>query len=231
MKAVILAGGIGSRMRPLTFSIPKPLLPVGDTPILEIILKKLKSFGIDDIILAVGYKSELIETYFGDGKKLDVRIEYIKEKEPLGTAGPLAMIRGHIGKGESIVLMNGDILTKLDFGKLIDAHKSKGADITIAVRKYQQKSPFGVVEMEGDFVKEIKEKPTFNYEISSGIYVIKSEILKMVPENKRYDMPELIKDAMREGKTVIGFRFDDYWMGVERIENYEEALNHIEKWK
>jgi NDP-sugar pyrophosphorylase family protein len=231
MKAVILAGGIGSRLRPLTFSIPKPLLPVGETPILEIILNKLKSFGIDEIILAVGYKSELIETYFGDGKKMGVKIEYVEEKEPLGTAGPLAFVKRKVGKGDSIILMNGDILTKLDFGKLIETHNSKGADITIAVREYEQRSPFGVIEMEGDTVKEIREKPTFNYDISAGIYVIKSDVIEMVPEGKKYDMPELIKEAMSKGKNVMGFKFDDYWMGVERIENYEEALSHIEEWK
>ena len=156
MKVLILAGGKGKRLRQLTFSIPKPLLPVGKTPILEIILSKLKSQRLTEIFIAVGYKAELIKTYFGDGSKFGVNIKYIEEEEPLGTAGPLSLLKKKFNIKESVLVMNGDILTKLDFNKMIEFHNENDADITVGIKKHEQKTPFGVINLDGNKIKDIK---------------------------------------------------------------------------
>ncbi len=231
MKVVILAGGKGTRLRPLTFSIPKPLLPAGETPILEIILSKLKSQGFKDIVLAVGYRSELIRTYFGDGSKFGVSIKYVDEEEPMGTAGPLGLVKDKFEINGPIILMNGDILTRLDFNKMVDFHVENGADITVGVKRYEHKSPFGVVSLDGNIIKDIKEKPKFVFNVSAGIYVLSPSVLESIPSGKFYRMPDLIKDASDNGKKVLGYRITEYWKGVEHIENFKEALDEMEKWK
>ncbi len=231
MKVIILAGGMGTRLRPLTFSIPKPLLPVGEKPILEIILSKLKSYNLTDIVLAVGYKSELIKTYFGDGSNLGISINYVKEDKPLGTAGPLWLLKKNFDITEPVLLMNGDILTTLNFRKMIDFHKTKDADITIGIMKHEQKTPFGVIELEGDSIKTITEKPTFSFDVSAGIYILNPSVIDMVPENTTYQMPDLINSAMNKGKKVLGYKVKEYWIAVEHMGNYEEARLEIEKWK
>jgi len=231
MKVVILAGGLGTRLRPLTFSIPKPLLPVGETPILEIILSKLKSQGLTDIIMAVGYKSELIKTYFGDGSKFGVDIKYLEEDKPLGTAGPLRLAKDRFEINEPVLLMNGDILTRLDFNKMIDFHLNNKSDITVGIKLHEYRSPYGVIELDGDNIKEIREKPSFKFDISTGIYVLNPQALDFVPKDSFYDMPSLIKDAMAKGMKVVGYRIDEYWIAVEHMDNYKEAIEEKEKWE
>lgn len=231
MKVAILAGGVGKRLRPLTFSIPKPLLPVGKKPILEIILSKLKSYGLTDIIIAVGYRSELIKTYFGDGSKFGVDIEYVDENKPLGTAGPLSSLKEKFKIKEPILIMNGDILTNLDFRKMIDFHIKNNADITVGIKKHKQKTQFGVIDLDGNRIKNIKEKPILTFNISAGIYVLSSSILSIVPKNTSYQMPDLIKNAMNKGKKVLGYTINEYWVAVEHMGSYKEALVEMEKWK
>ena len=165
MQAIIMAGGMGVRLRPLTFSIPKPLIPVGEKPILEMIISRLKKHGIKDIILAVGYKSDLIKAYFEDGKKFGVNITYFLEEKKLGTAGPLKIISGKEDISDPVLVMNGDIVTELDFDKLINFHKSKKSDFTVATKKHEYKSPFGVIKTESDKVISLEEKPVIKYEI------------------------------------------------------------------
>jgi len=157
MKAVILAGGLGTRLRPLTYSIPKPLLPVGEKPILEIIVNRLKWFGIRQIILAVGYRRELIEVYFGDGSKFDVEIQYLREEQPLGTAGSLALVRENrlIEDHETFLVMNGDILTKLDFEALRRYHQAGGFELSVATRCFEYQLPYGVLVTEADQILSI----------------------------------------------------------------------------
>jgi NDP-sugar pyrophosphorylase family protein len=231
MKVVILAGGIGSRLRPLTFSIPKPLLPVGEKPILEIILSKLKSQGFKDIVLAVGYRSELIKTYFEDGSKFGVDIKYVDEDEPMGTAGSLGLVKEKFDINGPIILMNGDILTRLNFNKMIDFHVENGADITVGIKKHEQKSPFGVINLDGNVIRGMKEKPKFVFNASAGIYVLSPSVLESIPIGTPYQMPDLIKDAMNSGKKVLGYRINEYWIAVEHMGNFQEALNEIEKWE
>lgn len=231
MKVVILAGGVGTRLRPLTLSIPKPLLPVGEKPILEIILSKLRFQGFNDIILAVGYKSELIRTYFGDGSKFGVNIKYVEEDEPMGTAGPLGLVRDKFEVNGPIILMNGDILTRLNFTKLVDFHVQNNADITVGIKKHEQKSPFGVINIDGNVIRGMKEKPKFVFNASAGVYVISPTMLESIPIGTPYQMPDLIKDGISSGKKVLGYNIEEYWIAVEHMGNFQEALEEMEKWK
>src|SRR6266852_2145532 len=158
MKALILAGGLGTRLRPLTFSIPKPLLPIGETPILQIIIEQMKTAGIEEIILATGYQAELIRTFCGDGSKFGVNISYVHEHEPLGTAGPLSLARRHFEPDQTFLLMNGDILTKLDFAEFLEAGARSNYDLTVGYTKYLYNSPFGVLSIAGNTIQDITEK-------------------------------------------------------------------------
>lgn len=225
-----MAGGMGTRLRPLTFSIPKPLLPVGEKPILEVILSKLKAHGLTDIILAVGYKSELIKTYFQDGKKFGVNIKYFEEKEKLGTAGPLRQIKEEFGISEPILIMNGDILTQLDFNKMIEFHKKNKADFTIGTREHVSKSPFGVIHLEGNKVKDIREKPETTLNVSAGIYVINPSLIDLIPKNSFYTIPELILSALKQEKNVLSYSIREYWLAIEHLKHFDEAYQEKAKW-
>lgn len=232
MKAVILAGGLGTRLRPLTYSIPKPLLPVGEKPILEIIINRLKSFAIRQIILMVGYRPELIEVYFGDGTKFDVDIQYVCEEHPLGTAGPLALVRqeGLIGADETFLVMNGDILTKLDFEALCRYHQEGNFDLTVATRCFEYQSPYGVLMTDDGRVQSIKEKPVTSYEISAGIYLLQGSVLAEVPAGTYFGMPDLIEKLLQHDYRVGAYPFDGYWLAVEQLHHIEEAHHDMAKW-
>lgn len=227
MQAVIVAGGCGTRLQPFTFSIPKPLLPVGERPILEHILMRLRSQGIKSVTLTLGYGAELIEAYFGDGRKFGVNIAYTREKKPLGTAGPLKLIRG---LKPPFLVMNGDILTKLDFNRLRRFHAQNRADLTIAVRKYSDQLPFGTLEIAGDAVTGITEKPVKEYLISAGIYVLGGAALAAVPRGRFFTMPDLVKALLRGGKRVLKYEFKDPWLAIERVSQLEEAGRAAKAW-
>jgi NDP-sugar pyrophosphorylase family protein len=227
MHAVIIAGGAGTRLRPFTFSIPKPLLPVGEKPILEYTIRRLRTLGITNITLTLGYGAELIEAYFGDGRRFGVDIKYTREKKPLGTAGPLRLIRG---LKAPVLVMNGDILTRLDFNRLRKFHTSNGADMTIAVRKYADRLPFGTVEFSGDSVTGITEKPATQYLISTGIYMLGKGALDAIPRNAFFTMPDLIKTLLKRGRRVVKFEFKDYWLGIEQVSQLEEATQTAKAW-
>lgn len=231
MKVVIMAGGLGTRLRPLTFSIPKPLLPVGEKPILEVILSKLKDQGFTDIILAVGYKSELIKSYFQDGKKFGVNIKYFEEKEKLGTAGPLRQIKDEFNISEPILVMNGDILTQLDFNKIIGFHKENNADFTVGTRQHVSKSPFGVIKIEGNRILDIKEKPEIKLNVSAGIYVMSPSLIDLIPKNSFYQIPELILDALKQGKNILSYDIKEYWLAIEYLKHFDEAQKEEANWK
>lgn len=225
MKVVILAGGLGKRLRPLTFAIPKPLIPIGEKPILEILISRLKKFGLVDIILAVGYKSELIKTYFGNGSKFGVNISYVEEPRSLGTAGPLKLV----DLNEDFLVMNGDILTDLDFSKLIEFHKTNNNDLTVGIREEEHKTRFGVLDLEGDDIKGIREKPIFNFNISAGIYIVNPKLLYLIP-NKKYDFPNLMLDSISKNYKVKGYKIEEDWIGVEHMDQFNEAYNSRNKW-
>jgi NDP-sugar pyrophosphorylase family protein len=227
MKCVLLAGGLGVRLRPLTYTIPKPLLPVGERPILEEIVTRLRAFGLRDIVIAVGYRAELIETYFRDGSQLGVHIEYAHESEPLGTAGPLALVREQFGSTtedtDSLLVMNGDLLTDLDMPALIDFHERGGHDITVVTRDYQLRHPYGVIELDGDRIVGIVEKPAVTDTINAGVYVFRWSALKLVPDGRAYEIPELLNVAAASGHSVMAYPFAGTWLAIDRMEQLEDA--------
>lgn len=198
MKAFILAGGEGRRLHPYTKIFPKPLLPINDEPILSLILKSLKKFGIEEVILATNYKSPLLELFFGDGSNLGMNITYSKEDKALGTIGPLKLVEDKF-KGDFIV-MNGDILTDLDINKLIEFHKKKSPEITVVCKKEEVSLDYGVIESKGEEIIGWKEKPILNAEISTGIYIINSSVIKNINLNENIDMPDLVKRIINSGE-------------------------------
>ncbi len=228
MKAVILAGGKGTRLRPYTVALPKPLMPVGDMPILEIIVRQLKLNGIDEIILAVGHLAELIMTYFGDGSRFGVKIKYSREREPLGTAGPLSLLRDELK--ETFLVMNGDILTTLSYRRLVEYHKKSGAIATIALKKRDVYIDFGVVKLNDmSEIVDYIEKPVLNYLVSMGVYVFEPRVLDYIPDGKKFDFPDLVKRLIESGEKVKGYVYDGYWLDIGRPEDYERANAEIDK--
>ncbi len=229
MKAMILVGGMGSRLRPLTFSIPKPLLPVGEQPILGIIIQQMKNAGIQDIILATGYQAELIHTFCGDGSRFGVTITYVHEPKPLGTAGPLRCARDHFAENEFFILMNGDILTKLDFNHFFETGKSNDWDLTVGYTKVVTRSPFGVLSIVDETVQGITEKPTQEVPVSAGIYCVKSTALEFVPPNTFFTMPDLIQKLIAARRTVGAYYVRECWIGLESADRFDEALRALGK--
>ena len=220
MQAVILAGGKGSRLMPFTVSLPKPLMPIDDVPILEIVLTQLKRTGYTDVVIAVNHLANLIMAFFGDGESLGLNITYSLEGDPLGTAGPLSIIDK---LDENFLVMNGDLLTTLDFAALMDFHKKDAADITIATYKKEIKIDLGVLERSGkEFINYI-EKPTYSFDVSMGIYIFNRRVLDHIPLGERLDMPDLILRAQKAERNIACYSGDYYWLDIGRVADYEEA--------
>lgn len=231
MKAIIMCGGLGTRLRPYTFTIPKPLFPIGDKPILELIIANLKKFGFNDIILVVGYQSEIIKSYFNNGAKLGVNISYFEEKEPLGTAGALSAIRKQVNINEIMLVMNGDILTNIDLNKIIKFHKENNSNLTVAVKKHNLQLKYGIIEVDNNDNKitSIREKPSFDYIISAGIYLLEPNCLDLIPINQHFDFPRLIQESVRTNKKVMSYLFDEDWVSLEHINDLEDINKFISK--
>ena len=227
MKAVILAGGKGTRLAPYTKVLPKPLMPIGDMPILEVILRQIKLAGIDDVVLTVGHLSELLRTFFQDGSRLGLNISYNYEDSPLGTAGPIAFVSN---LDETFLVMNGDVLSTLPLKELIQFHKAQNAIATIATHHRRVKVDLGVIQWDGDArVTGYIEKPTYDYSVSMGIYVFEPKVLTYVPKGEYYDFPDLVKTLIGVGEKVIGYRFDGYWQDVGRPDDYESAAQDFDQ--
>ncbi len=220
MRAVLLAGGKGRRLRPYTTSFPKPLMPVGDKPILEVVVRQLKSHGFDNLTMAVGHLAWLLEAYFGDGGKMGVHVGYSHETTPLGTAGPLGLIDP---PNESFLVMNGDLLTDLDFGAMMAAHRESGAAATVAVYQRDVKIDLGVLEIEDGRVTGYVEKPTLHYPVSTGIYCFHPRVLERIAPNQRLDLPDLILELIGDGEVVDTFPLSGYWLDIGRPDDYELA--------
>jgi NDP-sugar pyrophosphorylase family protein len=229
MKTVILAGGKGVRMRPLTYTIPKPLLPVGEKPIIEEIIERLREQGFSDLIIAVGYRAELIETFARDGAQFGVSIEYVRETQPLGTAGPLALVRDGcaLPANEPLLVMNGDILTDIDMRALVDAHGASANELTVATREFQLRHPYGVIQLEGDRITGIVEKPRVTDVVSAGIYVLSLAALDLVPKGQFYDMPDLVNAVIAQGRGVGAYPFDDAWVAIDSIDQLDDAARML----
>jgi len=231
MKTVLLAGGRGVRLRPLTYTIPKPLLPIGERPILEEIIDRLKKLGFTDLVIAVGYRAELIETYFGDGSQFDVTIQYSREPGPLGTAGPLGMVRSQLcadepGAGSALV-MNGDLLTEIDLRAVVEAHESAGNDLTMVTREYQLRHPYGVLQLDGDRITGIVEKPAVTDTVNAGIYVFRWSILDLIPPGSAYEIPDLVNVAASSGHRIASYPYSGQWLAIDRPENLEEGARIV----
>lgn len=229
MKTVILAGGKGVRLRPLTYTIPKPLLPVGEKPILEEIIERLRSQGLRDLIVAVGYRAELIETYFRDGSQLGVSIEYVRETQPLGTGGPLSLVRSQcvLPPGEPLLAMNGDILTDIDMRAFVEAHGAAGNDLTVATRQFPLQHPYGVIQLDGDRITGITEKPIVTDTVSAGIYAIETGALDLIPSGVFFDMPDLVNALLGAGSPVGAYPFDDDWLAIDGLDQLEDAARML----
>lgn len=229
MHAIILAGGKGTRLRPYTTILPKPLMPVGDLPILEIVIRQLKKAGFKRITFAVGYLAELLEAYFGNGSKWGVEISYSREQEPLGTAGPISLIDDI---DENFLVMNGDILTTLDYSDLMHYHSLHDSMATICVFSKKVQINLGVLKIDQDQeIRDYIEKPSYSYQVSMGIYAFNREVLKYIPQNIRLDFPDLICRLIDEGHSIQGYLFSDYWRDIGTPEDYQLALDEFEEKK
>ena len=200
---------------------------IGDMPILEVLIRQMKRYGIEEIVLTVGHLSELLRAFFQDGSRFGVRIEYSYEEEPLGTAGPLAMVHG---LDDTFLVTNGDVLTTLDLGALIDYHLSQGAAATIAMHSRRVQIDMGVIKFNGrNEVIDYVEKPSMDYEVSMGIYVFEPKALEYIPHDSYMDFPDLILKLLEHGQRVVGYPFDGYWQDLGRRDDYDQATSDFER--
>jgi NDP-sugar pyrophosphorylase family protein len=227
IRAVVLAGGRGTRLAPFTAVLPKPLVPLGDMPVLEVLLRRLAQAGVARATLAVNHLASLIEAYFGDGSKLGIAIDYVTEDQPLGTAGPLA---GIDGLDRSFLVVNGDLLTDLDFAALAAAHRQSGAVATIGLSRREIKLDFGIVEIdERGMVVDYLEKPTHDHLISMGAYVMEPAVLEHVERGRRLDLPDLVRALVGAKRRVASYVHQGYWLDIGRPEDYSRAQDDFPK--
>lgn len=228
-KVVLMVGGLGTRLRPLTENTPKPMLHVGGKPILQTIVEKFANYGFVNIVMCIGYKSKIIQDFFGDGSRFGVNIEYVLENKRMGTAGALSLLSNEQKPKEAFFVMNGDLLTNANFEHLLTFHESNNAQATMCVREYDFQVPYGVVDVENGQVKKIIEKPTHSFFVSAGIYMLSSEVLKEIPEDEFYDMPTLFEKLIDQKRNTLSFPIREYWLDIGRIEEYEKANNEYHK--
>lgn len=228
MKAVVLAGGKGARLAPYTKILPKPLMPIGDMPILEILLHQMKRAGVSDVILTVGHLAELLRAFFQDGDRLGMRIQYSMEDHPLGTAGPLSLVAEQLD--DTFLVTNGDVLTSLDMRELVAFHRASGATATIAAHTRCVKIDLGVLQFNGsNTLTGYIEKPSYEFSVSMGIYVFEPRVLAHIPHNQYLDFPNLVLRLIESGEKVCGYRFDGYWQDLGRPDDYEQAVAEFDK--
>lgn len=223
MKAVILAGGLGTRLRPFTEVIPKPLLPLGEKSLLELQIELLKDNGFDEIYLAVNYKADFIEAYLGDGSNYGVKLNYSIEKKPLGTCGPITLLKEEL-KDEPFLLMNGDILTKASFREIHKhAQSFDDSDFTIVTKKIVTPFRFGNIQSDGDYVTSVEEKPDLEFEILAGMYIIKPNLFNIIPDDTYFGIDDLIHLMIEQKKPITKYVLKEYWIDIGVVEDYEKA--------
>jgi dTDP-glucose pyrophosphorylase len=220
VSAVVMAGGKGTRMRPLTESLPKPMLPVGDRPVMEHVLEQLQSAGISHVSITTHYMPEAIEQHFGDGRRFGVEIDYVNEKEPLGTAGSLGLLKAPKGP---LLVINGDVLTQVNFRSMFSYHADNHADMTVGVRRFELQVPYGVVDMEESQVTRLDEKPTYRFFINAGVYLIEPSVLSLIKTDERLDATDLIDRLITARRKVVGFPIHEYWLDIGRPDDYARA--------
>ncbi|MFH0777207.1 MAG: sugar phosphate nucleotidyltransferase [Candidatus Eisenbacteria bacterium] len=227
MVAVVMAGGLGARMRPLTYTIPKPLLPIGERPILEIILIQLKRAGFTRAFITTGYQADLVKSYFGDGSRFGVSLEYTTEPETLGTAGAVFLLRGIVK--EPFLVMNCDVLTGLDLARFYKHHLDSDAQMTVGAVNYCTEIPYGVLQVSGGLVREVVEKPRTSHLVLAGIYAMNPEVFDF-HRSGRIDIPELVGLLLEAKKKVAVFEITEPWIDVGRMSDYERASNEFKHW-
>ena len=227
MKAVILAGGLGTRLKPFTEVIPKPLLPIGEKAVLEIQIEHLKAHGFDEIYLATNYRSNYIENFLGDGARYGVKLIISREEKQLGTVGPLSLLKNELT--EPFVLMNGDILSNINFTKFYNFAIKKGSLLSISIKKIIMPFAFGNIYFEDDYVTGIEEKPDIITYALAGIYVLNPEIFKYIPYNEFYGMDGLMKKMLNEKSPIAKYELREYWLDIGRIDDYEMAQADFKK--
>lgn len=221
MKAIILSGGLGTRLRPFTEVIPKPLLPIGEKAVLEIQIEHLRENGFNHIFLATNYKSGYIENFFGDGSKYGVNLTISKEDKPLGTAGPVKLLEQHLS--EPFLVMNGDILTQLPYKNLYDFARGKESPLTICTKEIVTPFQFGNIHTDGDLVTGIEEKPNIRTTILAGIYIFKPEVLDYIPDNEYFGMDKLILKLIENNIPITHYPIEEYWLDIGQVKDYELA--------
>ena len=225
-KVILMVGGLGTRLRPLTNDVPKPMLDVGNKPILHTIVENFAKYGYTDIIMCVNYKSEIIKEYFGNGDKFGVKIEYVLENQRMGTAGALSLLKER--PKDDFFVMNGDLLTNVNFEYLHEYHKDSNACASICVRKYEMQVPYGVVNVRANKVTSIEEKPTQSFFVSAGIYMFSPIVLDFIPKGVFYDMPTLFSELLKQGFAVYPFFIREYWLDIGKMDEYRRANDEYE---
>lgn len=226
-KAVILAGGLGTRLKPFTDIIPKPLLPIGEKSVLELQIINLAKYGFEEIYIATNYKANYVEAFIGDGKKLGVNIKFSKEEKPLGTCGPLSLLKENLQ--EPFVLMNGDILTNLDFTKLFDFGAHIASPLTVVTKDIRTPFNFGSVKVKDEYIVDVKEKPDMVLEIIGGIYFMKPDIFKYIPDNEYFGIDTLIMKLIELKIPVARYLMSEFWLDIGKIDDFEEAQKAYDK--
>ena len=222
-RAVVLAGGKGTRLKPYTITLPKPLVPVGDDmPVLEIIIRQLKSHGFDHITLAVNHMSEIIKAFFGDGSKWDLKIDYSEESEPLGTMGPLKNI---LDLPDNFLVMNGDIITDLNYSSFYSEHSKKNSIFTISSFERNEQVDYGVLTSQKGLLNKLSEKPIIKYEVSMGVYMLSKEVLDYIPNDKEFGFDQLMHKLLEKNKEVHVKKHTKYWLDIGRPSDYQIAIN------
>jgi dTDP-glucose pyrophosphorylase len=230
LRALVMAGGFGTRLKPLTDDRPKSMLPVGDRPLLEVIVEQLEQAGIRQINLATHYRADMIESHFGDGRQFNVDIQYVNEGQPLGTAGALGLLNGSDGD-EPILVINGDIVTHVNFRSMLDFHRANAADMTVAVRPFEIKVPYGVMSVSGVMVTGVSEKPVIRTFVNAGIYLVNSDVRRVIANGERCDMTDIIGRLLAANRRVVSFPLREYWIDIGQADDYARAVADAEEGK
>jgi dTDP-glucose pyrophosphorylase/CBS domain-containing protein len=225
LQAVIMAGGFGTRLRPLTEDLPKPMLPVGGRPLMEHIVEQLQQAGIRHVNVSTHYKPEKIIEHFGDGHAFGVELNYVNEDAPLGTGGALGLMPI---PQQTLLVVNGDILTQVNFRSMLVYHQEQKADMTVAVRRYEVKVPYGVVECDGPQVRHLHEKPELGFLVNAGIYLLEPAVFQYIPQAQRFNMTDLIQWLLDAERTVVSFPIREYWLDIGQHEDYAQAQDDVE---
>lgn len=228
LRALVMAGGKGTRLHPLTKNTPKPMLRVGGKPLMEIILCQLRGAGIKKVHISTHHRADKITKHFGNGSRLKLDLRYVNEARPLGTAGAVGLLDD---VDETTLVMNGDVLTEVDFRAMLRYHREMRADLTVAVRQYDIKVPYGIIECEGALVRKVTEKPTLGFFVSAGIYLLEPSVRRFVPADKHLDMTELIERLVAADRPVTSFPVREYWLDIGQHDDYARAQDSAARWK